>query len=167
MCIFKRSKTMLKYLPIIVIISAFMSLPAEALVKQDVSKALSYRNVVSGASSSTSSLKSSEMFNQADNSDKTSDQKTEQIVDLRKSASKSIAVKQDEEFGVKVEEKDGYVWRVSYDTEAIIMVGNSIKEDAREIKFIQSGDENNEIYLDRIDSSGKVVQNKAIYIKVY
>lgn len=158
---------MLKYLWVIVVAIFCINTPAQALVKQDVSKALSYRNVVSGSSVVTTSLKPSGLSSNVSEPDSNTEKQQEQIVDLQNGTAKSISIRPEGEFVVKVEEDKGYIWQISYDINAVIMTGNIAKENFREIRFVQQGNVNNEIYFDKVNSEGKVVKNKAVYVKVY
>lgn len=154
---------MSKYLILVLILLVGMSSRAEALVRQKASDALSYRNVVSGAYVTTSSLKPVRLLDDHT----TTDPMQLQTVDMLKSVSKSVSVSPNEEFIVQVPEVASYGWDVSYDTETLALSGNDVDDDVRNITFVQRNQTDSAIYLDRVDSAtGETVENKAVYVKV-
>lgn len=131
----------------------------EAIVAQSASKAMSYHNTVR----SSSVTKSSTGMN---------DKKQEGLpykfttVDLRSAASDDIVLTEQQGLEIKVKEIDGYTWKVSYDSGSLIMIGNSVEDEIRTIKFKHKDAADSSVFLDKRDSLGNTVENKAVYIKV-
>jgi len=66
---------------------------------------------------------------------------------------------------VLLKDKKNQSWRVSYDKDAVVMIANFIEDNVRKIKFMQKNSENHTIFFDLLDTNGKTVLNKALYVK--
>lgn len=148
---------MLKYITIVLFTVVCFSAQAQALVKQSASNALSYRNVVSNSSSVTAG-RNVESVALADAS---------QSVDIQNSVSKNISLGPDEEFEVLLPEKEGYSWKISYDNDKLVMIGNAAEGDVRKVKFMSKEKADSTVFFDYVNADGKITQNKAVYIKAY
>ena len=132
---------------------------AEAVFNQSASKAMSYKNTVRDfAIKQTPEVKEEEKI----------EEQSYQVttVDLSSITSESVVLAEHDELEIKVKEVEGYKWKVSYNSGTLIMIKNSTEEEIRTIKFKQKGKDDSSIFLDKKDSSGNTVENKAVYIKV-
>ena len=162
MCIFQEGESMIKKLFVFILGMCLLGITqnAEAVVAQSAMKAMSYKNTV------RRSIKKTEpVVKQEKKQDVIPYKRT--TVDLRGGASKSVKLIEQEELEIKVKEIDGYTWSVSYDSDNLIMIGNSAEGGVRTVKLKQRGVEDSSVFLDKRDSSGNTVENKAVYIKVH
>ena len=147
---------MFKLFSLISFFSLFCIFNASAIVQQSASSALSYRNVVSVSRSSDNSKQRFEPE---------AVPSAPQKVDLRNATTKTVYLLSKEKVEITLNEEVGYSWELSYDNGAVSMISNSISDGARVVKFIQEEKQNSTIFFDYIDSEGKTVKNKAVYIK--
>ncbi len=141
----------------------FFSFNADALVKQSVSKALSYRNVVSGVSVSEPEEKVLDLPS-TPAPQPVEDEKIVEV-DLRTSASKTVSLGMRGKVLIKLPEESGFRWKVSYNNNNTIMVSNVVKSNIREVMFMKRNTGESTIFFDKTDSQGEVVTNKAVYVK--
>ncbi len=141
----------------------FFSLNAEALVKQSVSQALSYRNVVSGVSVSEPEEKVLDVPS-TPAPRPVEDEKIEEV-DLRTSSSKTVSLGNKGKVLIRLPEESGSRWKVSYNNSNVIMVSNVVKSSTREVMFMKKRTGGSTIFFDKTNSQGDVVTNKAVYIK--
>ena len=66
---------------------------------------------------------------------------------------------------VLLKDKKDRSWRVSYDKDAVVMIANFTEDNVRKIKFMQKNSEDHTIFFDFVDTNGKTVLNKALYVK--
>jgi hypothetical protein len=162
MCIFQGDNPMKKnifaFMFGIVLFSSMIN--AEAVMVQPASKAMTYQNTVrSSAAKKALTIKK--------------EKKPEVLpyklttVDLRSGASKNVTLIKYEELEIKVKEVEGYTWKVSYDTDCLSLIGNSAEDDLRTIRLKQKDVKDSSVFLDKRDSKGNTVENKAVYIKVH
>ena len=114
---------MIKIFTLIIAIVFCVIFQAEAIVKQKASNALSYRNTVSGSSVINSGIGLADLLPET-----TSEEGIRlKEVDLQNNFSEDVKINMGEEFYVLLREDDNYVWEISYDTNNVIMIENSLK----------------------------------------
>ncbi len=150
----------------VIICSALLfSLDATALVRQSASQALSYKNVVSGSTTSSSSGNVAKELDVVEPEDKPIENETFQTVDLQSSNSKTVNVARKGKFLVKLPEASSYRWRVYYNNSNVIMVSNVVTGSVREVMFMRKNNGESTVYFDKTNTQGTVVQNKAVTVK--
>lgn len=164
--IFSEEKNMVKYLITVALLLTGFSAEAEALVKQSASDALSYRNVVN-ASSNTGVTSGRDMAIITDDADKEPlTIPAAQEIDLRSGISKNATLTPGQELIILLPETADMSWKVNYDSDNVLLTGNTAKGDVRQVKFSADSVGESAIYFDKQSSSGKIVENKAVYVKV-
>lgn len=157
---------MIKYLIFAALLLTGFSAEAEALVKQSASDALSYRNVVN-ASSNTGVSSGRDTAIMTDDSEKEpSTIPSTQEVDLRSGISKDAVLTPRQEMVVLLLETQGTSWKIDYDADSVALVSNILDGTVRQVKFLANGTGESTIYFDKQSSSGEIVENKAVYVKV-
>ena len=157
---------MIKYLIFAALLLTGFSAEAEALVKQSASDALSYRNVVN-ASSNTGVSSGRDTAIMTDDSEKEpSTIPSTQEVDLRSGISKNATLTPGQELIILLPETADMSWKVNYDSDNVLLTGNTAKGDVRQVKFSADSVGESTIYFDKQSSSGEIVENKAVYVKV-
>ncbi len=149
---------MLKSLIAVLTIVICFNSDSFAAIRQSASKALSYRNIASSSGSiSINRVKEQKKIDMPI-----------QTVDIRSAFSKNISVLSNEGFMVLLMEKKESSWKISYDTDIFAMTSNMVVDGVRNIKFMPRNlSPKSTIFFDELDSAGKVVQNKAVYVKVH
>lgn len=160
MCIvFERAAAMKKILILLVTMLVGISFNARALVRQPASAALSYNNVYS----KKPALK---VY-------KETPQKKEEVkpvpaaktVDISSSVSKKVSLVLGQELIVQVSEKNGQTWKATYDSSNVTLKNNGVDGTKRKMYFLQRTSKDSAIFFDCTDENGKVIKNKAVYIK--
>ncbi|MBE6454019.1 MAG: hypothetical protein E7017_03950 [Alphaproteobacteria bacterium] len=151
---------MLKKILIITLLFLFVCFDANAVIMQSASKALSLQNVVS---SNKITAKKKEVVPAVVQPEPEPIKVKE--VNMKVGVSKSITVSSEDEYLVLLKDKKNQSWRVSYDKDAVVMIANFIEDNVRKIKFMQKNSENHTIFFDLLDTNGKTVLNKALYVK--
>lgn len=151
---------MLKKILITTLLTSFFCFNALAIVGQSASKALSFQNVVP-ASKTTVRKKE---FVPAVVQPEPEPIKVKEV-NMKVGVSKSITVAPEDEYLVLLKDKKDRSWRVSYDKDAVVMIANFTEDNVRKIKFMQKKSEDHTIFFDFVDTNGKTVLNKALYVK--
>ena len=151
---------MLKKILITTLLTSFFCFNALAIVGQSASKALSFQNVVP-ASKTTVRKKE---FVPAVVQPEPAPIKVKEV-NMKVGVSKSITVAPEDEYLVLLKDKKDRSWRVSYDKDAVVMIANFTEDNVRKIKFMQKNSEDHTIFFDFVDTNGKTVLNKALYVK--
>ncbi len=158
---------MIKFLMLTIMIAFGACFDASAQIGQSISDALSYRNVVSSNSVSTSGYRP-KASNQSAPKEEAASLPAPKEVDLRNSVTKEINLQPRGEVKVLLpaEEGDESSWEANYNKKALSLLGKKTEQGVNQIRFMQQGSLSSEVYFDKKLPSGKVVENKALYIKV-
>lgn len=159
---------MLKKILITTLLTSFFCFNALAIVGQSASKALSFQNVVPA---SKTTVRKKEFVPAVVQPEPAPIKQPEPApikvkeVNMKVGVSKSITVAPEDEYLVLLKDKKDRSWRVSYDKDAVVMIANFTEDNVRKIKFMQKNSEDHTIFFDFVDTNGKTVLNKALYVK--
>ncbi|MBQ9235626.1 MAG: hypothetical protein IJ184_04095 [Alphaproteobacteria bacterium] len=150
-------------------IACSLSAPASGVVLQSASDALSYRNVVNSTSSAKkrSSASSSTVSRSTSASSQSASRSVQnKEVDLTSAVSANIVLGRGDTIAITVTEDSCCTWKVKYDVNNLLSLGNSVKNGERIFNFKQKYNEASTIFLDSVlKSDSSTTQNKAVYIR--
>jgi hypothetical protein len=156
---------MLKF--VLFFLALLPSFNAHGIVKQDLSKALTYENIITAPQS-----KNYNFNNSNSNSDlNTPSSIAPQVkkIDLTNKYSDRITIAKNDIVEITLDQKTGYSWAISTSSDNLKLISNTSKESSRILQYVIDSSDNGNIYFiyfDHLDSQNKVQTNKQITISV-
>lgn len=154
---------MLKFL--LFFLALLFSFEADAVVKQHISEALSYENVLESAASVDESITYTPPVVKKN---KPAKEQTHEV-NLKNKPSAVVFLKAGDFIKIKLNENNGYSWKTYLSSENLMLTSNLLKNSERE--FVYKITYNNSeaisfIYFDYIDPNNKITTTKVLTIKL-